>query len=147
MNVNKLVEAIQIIVKEEVRKERNVLINEIKSELNKLKKHKQTLNKNSNRSTVSINEILNETSQTYAGAPNETDEWTIMSNPSMVNAVIQHRNGGFDKTSLAEKLGYGDMGGASSNGLGVDTGNSVLNKVLNRDYTELVRAMDNIKNK
>lgn len=149
MNVDKLVEAIQIIVKEEVKKERVKLMKEFKEEMRKLKltqSSKKTYPK-SNR-TVSISEVLNETAHSYSGAPNETgyEEWPTMSNPAMANAVMSKRaeEGGFDRTSLASKLGYGDMGGggASPSGLGVDTGNPVLNKVLNRDYTELVRAMD-----
>jgi hypothetical protein len=41
---------------------------------------------------------------------------------------------------MAQKMGYGDM--VSSTGLGVDTGNEVLNKAFNRDYSELVRRFD-----
>jgi len=40
---------------------------------------------------------------------------------------------------MAEKMGYGDMGGARQGGLGVQTGNDALDKALNRDYSQLVK--------
>jgi hypothetical protein len=152
MNVDKLVEAIQIIVKEEVKKERVKLMKEFKEEMRKLKLNQPTnqptikpLSKSNHK--VSITEVLNETAQSYSGAPKEAgyEEWPTMSNPAMVNTVMSNRSEGFDRTSLAAKMGYGDMGrsGASPSGLGVDTGNPALNKALNRDYTELIKIMDN----
>lgn len=157
MNIDKLVEAIQIIVKEEVKRQLPKIMKEVKSEIRKTKvkplreatpSPSPTPQKTNPNHRVSIEEILNETAQSYAGAPadDENEEWPIMSNPAMVNAVMSNRTeaNGLDRTSLAAKMGYGDMmgGGASPTGLGVDTGNPNLNKALNRDYTELVRAMN-----
>jgi hypothetical protein len=52
--------------------------------------------------------------------------------------------GGTDalRAQMAHKMGYGDMGGATHttrSGLGVQTGFSHLDKVLNRDYSQLVK--------
>tara|TARA_B100000029_G_scaffold315513_1_gene307929 strand:+ start:879 stop:1442 length:564 start_codon:yes stop_codon:yes gene_type:complete len=51
------------------------------------------------------------------------------------------------KDSMAQKMGYGDLQaqgrGASPKGLGVQTGLAGLDKILNRDNTELVKAMSN----
>ena len=43
--------------------------------------------------------------------------------------------------SIAQKMGYGDMGGSTSNrgGLGVTTGLPGLDRILNRDNSELVK--------
>lgn len=158
MNIDKLVEAIQIIVKEEVKKQLPQIMKEVKGEIRKSKI--QSIKENSkpivenqpiknthtpSNKRVSIPDILNETARSYAGAPSENgyEEWPTMSNPSMVNAVASN-GGGVDRASLAAKMGYGDLGGggASPTGLGVDVGNPALNKALNRDYTELVRAMN-----
>ena len=51
--------------------------------------------------------------------------------------------GGIDamRNQMAAKMGYGDMGGSSSNrgGLGVTTGLAGLDRILNRDNSELVK--------
>lgn len=45
------------------------------------------------------------------------------------------------RAQMAAKMGYGDMGGSSSNkgGLGVTTGLAGLDRILNRDNSELVK--------
>ena len=49
------------------------------------------------------------------------------------------------KDSMAQKMGYGDLQaqgrGASPKGLGVQTGLAGLDKILNRDNSQLVKAM------
>jgi hypothetical protein len=51
--------------------------------------------------------------------------------------------GGVDamRATMAAKMGYGDMGGSTSNrgGLGVTTGLAGLDRILNRDNSELVK--------
>jgi len=48
--------------------------------------------------------------------------------------------------SIAQKMGYGDMqGGVKKQGLGVTTGLAGLDRVLNRDNSELIKAMDKKK--
>jgi hypothetical protein len=51
--------------------------------------------------------------------------------------------GGIDamRAQMAAKMGYGDMGGSTSNrgGLGVTTGLAGLDRILNRDNSELVK--------
>ena len=48
------------------------------------------------------------------------------------------------RASIAEKMGYGDFG-TSKHGLGVQTGNQALDKAFNRDYSQLIKAMDKKK--
>jgi hypothetical protein len=44
------------------------------------------------------------------------------------------------RAQMAAKMGYGDMGGsAKSGGLGVTTGLAGLDRILNRDNSELVK--------
>jgi hypothetical protein len=87
----------------------------------------------------SYSEPLNEN---YQGAPNEDsyEEWPTMQAP------IQPSTQTFDRVELASKLGYGDMSsGPSPMGLGVKTGLPGLDRVLNRDNRELIKAMDRNK--
>ena len=54
----------------------------------------------------------------------------------------QGAQGGTDmmRTQMAQKMGYGDVSrGPSKNGLGVKTGLAGLDKILNRDNSELVK--------
>ena len=46
---------------------------------------------------------------------------------------------------IAAKMGYGDMMGGQRQGLGIQTGNPALDKAFNRDYSQLVKAMDKKK--
>ena len=45
------------------------------------------------------------------------------------------------RAQMAHKMGYGDMGsqGGTKKGLGVSTGLAALDRVLNRDNSELVK--------
>jgi hypothetical protein len=165
MNIDKLINAIQILVEEEVKRQLPKLLAETlkakktamvternapkekkpmsmarailgEDHVNKPKKTEVKYTKNE-----MINQILNETKNqaAYPGAPTDSyDEWPTMRTP------IQNMNPATDtesiRASLAHKMGYGDM--VSGTGLGVDTGNEVLNKAFNRDYSELVRRFD-----
>jgi hypothetical protein len=166
MNTDKLLKAIQILVEEEVKRQLPKVLAEMKSRsskkaiVEKIKsKHsaesvsapsmaKAILGEdyNSLKSEVQytknpmINKILNETknASAYPGATNGYDEWPTMNNP--ITNVTPANNVDSIRASMAQKMGYGDM--VSSTGLGVDTGNEVLNKAFNRDYSELVRRFD-----
>ena len=152
MNTDKLLEAIQILVKEEVKKQLPSIIKEVvKSELKKtLSEQKQP--KSTGLSMAKA--ILEE------DKPKVVESKTYTKNP-MINQILNEtraavsNDGGFrtmsfgqgdmgsivGRTAIAEKMGYGEFagGGAQKTGLGVQTGNESLDKALNRDYSELVK--------
>ena len=87
-----------------------------------------------------LNEILNDTKPFNQGTA--LDE----NNNDMDKTLTFDSNGapaGIDaiRSQMAAKMGYGDMGskGPQAGGLGVETGVPVMDKVLNRDYSELVK--------
>lgn len=182
MNVDKLLKAIQILVKEEVRKQLPKVIEEVGNKINEsnAKKVSKKIVREDivvpNNTSISkaileddetevreftknpiLNEVLNETAKTYTGAPSEDTyaEWPTMNNPlqSAVPTTPQaqpQQVPAFDRTEIAAKMGYGDMapagGGVSPTGLGIKTGLPGLDRVLNRDNRELIRAMEKKKN-
>jgi hypothetical protein len=154
MNTDKLLEAIQILVKEEVKKQLPTIIKEVvKSELKKtLSEQKQPKNTGLSMATA----ILGEEKPNVV----ETKSKEFSKNP-MINQILNETraavstgDGGYrtmnfgqgdmgsivGRTAIAEKMGYGDFaGGAQKTGLGVQTGVAELDKAFNRDYSELVK--------
>ena len=152
MNTDKLLEAIQILVKEEVKKQLPTIIKEVvKSELKKtLSEQKQP--KNTGLSMAKA--ILGD------DEPKVVEQKTFTKNP-MINQILNEtraavsNDGGFrtmsfgqgdmgsivGRTAMAEKMGYAEFagGGPQKTGLGVQTGVAELDKALNRDYSELVK--------
>lgn len=166
MNTDKLIEAIQILVREEVKKQLPIIVTEIlqskkkpqvvelgtpksKSKVYRPSMAKAILGedyqtpKKSQQKQVQysknpmINEILNETkrSPSNSGEPTGYEEWPTMNNPMMNMSPTNSVDG--MRTSMAEKMGYGEF--ASGVGLGVQTGNTALDKALNRNYSDLVK--------
>jgi hypothetical protein len=160
MNTDKLIKAIQILVKEEVKAVLPTLVREaVRIETaNLLKENKQLKQKLAAAPTFMdmevresvqptkqlsknpiLNDVLNQT-KPFNSTVNEniqTDEWRTMEyDSSMVDTI--------GRASIAEKMGYGDFG-ASKQGLGVQTGNQALDKAFNRDYSQLIKAMDKKK--
>lgn len=152
MNTEKLVQAIQILVKEELKQQLPTLIKEaVRSEMKKLLAE-QKQPKNTGLSMAKA--ILGEESTKVA------EQKTYTKNP-MINQILNEtrtavsNDGGFrtmsfgqsdmgsivGRTAIAEKMGYGEFagGGGQKTGLGVQTGNESLDKALNRDYSELVK--------
>lgn len=82
--------------------------------------------------------VLDRQPPAYAGAPTE-----ISSNTMQFDSNSTHTLGA---QSIADKMGYGDMQPAGKKqGLGVSTGLAGLDRVLNRDNSELIKAMDKKK--
>ena len=152
MNTDKLLEAIQILVKEEVKKQLPTIIKEVvKSELKKtLSEQKQPKNtglsmakailgddepKVAETKTYTknpmINQILNET---RAAVSNDGGYRTMSFGQGDMGSIV-------GRTAIAEKMGYGEFagGGPQKTGLGVQTGVAELDKAFNRDYSELVK--------
>jgi hypothetical protein len=202
MNVDKLLKAIQILVKEEVKKQLPTIVKEVvkrevsnllnertvdtpNKKINSKLSHSKTLvetdinsvSKKNKPIQLTKNPILNEVlSQTRPFTKNERDgspaissvldkyesqitegyegmvddggfeEWPTMSNP-LTNLTHTTTTPVFDRAELAAKMGYGDISaGPSPNGLGIKTGLAGLDRVLNRDNRELIKAMDKNKN-
>ena len=154
MNTDKLLQAIQILIKEEIKQQLPTLIKEaVRSEMKKvLAEQKQP--KNTGLSMAKA--ILGDDKPNIV----ETKQKEFSKNP-MINQILNETrtavasgDGGFrtmsfgqgdmgsivGRTAMAEKMGYGDFaGGPQKTGLGIQTGVAELDKAFNRDYSELVK--------
>jgi hypothetical protein len=163
MDTDKLLKAIQILVEAEVKKQLPKIVAEVVGSTQKrrmVETTKETLTTNVKKAPsiakailgetkVSkandvqytknpvLNQILNETKNTseYPGASSGYEEWPTMNNP--IANVNPTNNVESMRASMASKMGYGDIN--TGGGLGVKTGNDVLDKAFNRDYSELVK--------
>jgi hypothetical protein len=161
MNTDKLLKAIQILIKEELKEQLPALIKEsVQKEVKRLlSEGKQPVQpKNTGLSMAKAmmeDEIIEE-----SVAPKVVPTKQFSKNP-MINQILNETamapatgDGGFrtmnfgqgdmgsivGRTAIAEKMGYGDLAkGPSPTGLGVNTGVPELDKALNRDYSELVK--------
>ena len=72
----------------------------------------------------------------YMDAEPDIDETITFNNPVTAQVGL-----GAMRNQMAAKMGYGDMGGSTPNkgGLGVTTGLPGLDRILNRDNSELVK--------
>ena len=148
MNTDKLLEAIQILVKEEVKKQLPKLIKEeIQKVLVEQKQPKNTglsmakailgddtpkkqIKQEAYSKNPMINQILNET---RAAVSNDGGFRTMSFGQGDMGSIV-------GRTAMAEKMGYGEFaGGTQKTGLGVQTGVAELDKAFNRDYSELVK--------
>ena len=161
MNTDKLLKAIQILIKEELKEQLPALIKEsVQKEVKRLlSEGKQPVQpKNTGLSMAKammddevieesvaskivstkqfsknpmINQILNETAM--APATGDGGFRTMNFGQGDMGSIV-------GRTAIAEKMGYGDLAkGPSPTGLGVQTGVPELDKALNRDYSELVK--------
>lgn len=166
MNTEKLLKAIQILIKEEIKQQLPELIKEgVRSEVKRIlaeqskpqtpKKEnkglsmaKAILGEDTPTKTTQkveevkyvkdevLNQILNETRQQYAGASVNSMDRTL----NFTNPNIAGAGIEGLRAEMAAKMGYSNMGGgAQPGGLGVQTGHAELDKALNRDYSELVK--------
>ena len=155
MNTEKLVKAIQIIVEEEVTRRVPKLVKEgVKKEMAKLLKENKQL-----REALKPKQEVRSTSMAHAiledELPTQQPQKPLSKNP-VLNEVLSQTvgfnsstaQGGIEamRSQMAAQMGYGDMTqGAQPTGIGVDTGNEVVNKALNRDYSQLMKALDKKK--
>lgn len=164
MNTDKLVKAIQILVKEELKTILPKLVKEaVKAETSKLLKENKELKEvllatKTQQPTTStfmdrdvnegvrptkqytknpiLNDILNET-QTFSQTG--MNESVLDKTVSFGNQTAQLGVEGM-RQQMAAQMGYDiNTGGITKTGLGVQTGNQSLDKALNRDYSELVK--------
>ena len=162
MNTDKLLKAIQILIKEELKEQLPALIKEsVQKEVKRLlSEGKQPVQpKNTGLSMAKAmleDEPIQESVQTTKVVANKQFSKNPMINQILNETAMAPATGdsGFrtmnfgqgdmgsivGRTAIAEKMGYGDLAkGPSPTGLGVNTGVPELDKALNRDYSELVK--------
>jgi hypothetical protein len=161
MNTDKLLKAIQILIKEELKEQLPALIKEsVQKEVKRLlsegkqpapKKEstgismakailgdepiqelvQQNLQPKNFSKNPMINQILNETAM--SPATGDGGFRTMNFGQGDMGSIV-------GRTAIAEKMGYGDLArGPQPTGLGINTGVAELDKAFNRDYSELVK--------
>jgi hypothetical protein len=157
MNTEKLLKAIQIIVEEEVTRRVPKLVKEgVKREFANLLRENRQLKEALNPQPQKVRE---EYVPTYMDddfvVENKQPQKSLSKNP-VLNEVLSQTvgfnssmaQGGTEmmRSQMAAKMGYGDISmGAQPNGIGVDMGNELVNKAVNRNYSDLLKAMDKKK--
>ena len=161
MDMDKLLEAIQILIKEELKEQLPALIKEgVKAEMKKMLSESKIAQKPQSKSISMAKAILEDEPIQESVQQKVAPQKQFSKNP-MINQILNETRGGIPqgdggfrtmnfgqgdmgsivgKTAIAEKMGYGDMAkGPSPTGLGVNTGVAEIDKALNRDYSELVK--------
>jgi len=160
MNTDKLLKAIQILIKEELKEQLPALIKEtVRAEVKKLIAEGKQPAK-SQPIGLSMAKAILEDDVVMESVKEKVEQKKFSKNP-MINQILNETRGGIPqgdggfrtmnfgqgdmgsivgKTALAEKMGYGEMAkGPQPTGLGVNTGVAEIDKALNRDYSELVK--------
>ena len=161
MDMDKLLEAIQILIKEELKEQLPALIKEgVKAEMKKMLSETKVAPKPVSKSISMAKAVLGDDTITESVVQKEIPTKQYSKNP-MINQILNETRGGIPQgdggfrtmnfgqadmgslvggTALAEKMGYGEMAkGPQPTGLGVNTGVAEIDKALNRDYSELVK--------
>ena len=160
MDTDKLLKAIQILIKEELKEQLPALIKEtVRAEVKKLiAEGKQTAKPQP--IGLSMAKAILEDDAIIESVKEKVEQKQFSKNP-MINQILNETRGGLPqgdggfrtmnfgqgdmgsiagRTAVAEKMGYGDMAkGPQPTGLGVNTGVAEIDKALNRDYSELVK--------
>jgi hypothetical protein len=160
MDMDKLLEAIQILIKEELKEQLPALIKEgVKAEMKKMLSETKVAPKPQSKGISMAKAILGDEPIQESVQPKQAPTKQFSKNP-MINQILNetamapstgdgYRTMSFGqgdmgsivgRTAIAEKMGYGDLAkGPSPTGLGVNTGVAEIDKALNRDYSELVK--------
>jgi hypothetical protein len=161
MNTDKLLKAIQILIKEELKEQLPALIKEsVQKEVKRLLSEGKQPVQPKNTGLSMAKAMLEDEPIQESVAQKVVPTKQFSKNP-MINQILNETamapaigDGGFrtmnfgqgdmgsivGRTAIAEKMGYGDLAkGPSPTGLGVNTGVPELDKALNRDYSELVK--------
>ena len=162
MDTGKLLEAIQILIKEELKEQLPALIKEgVKAEMKKMLSESKVAPKPQSKGISMAKAILGDEPIQESVQSKQTAPVKQYSKNPMINQILNETRGGIPqgdggfrtmnfgqgdmgsivgRTAIAEKMGYGDLAkGPSPTGLGVNTGVPELDKALNRDYSELVK--------
>jgi hypothetical protein len=161
MNTDKLLKAIQILIKEELKEQLPALIKEsVKAEVSRLLSEGKKPVRTKESTGISMAKAILGDEPIMEVSQRKVEPKTFSKNP-MINQILNETamtpatgDGGFrtmnfgqgdmgsivGRTAIAEKMGYGDLAkGPSPSGLGVQTGVAELDKAFNRDYSELVK--------
>ena len=161
MDMDKLLEAIQILIKEELKEQLPALIKEgVKAEMKKMLSEGKVAPKPQSKGISMAKAILGDEPIQESTTTKVVPQKQFSKNP-MINQILNETamapatgDGGFrtmnfgqgdmgsiaGRTAIAEKMGYGDLAkGPQPTGLGVNTGVAEIDKALNRDYSELVK--------
>ena len=161
MDLDKLLEAIQILIKEQLKEQLPALIKEgVKAEMKKMLSEGKVAQKPQSKGISMAKAILEDEPIVESVQQKAAPTKQYSKNP-MINQILNETRGGIPqgdagfrtmnfgqgdmgsivgKSAIAEKMGYGDMAkGPSPTGLGVNTGVAEIDKALNRDYSELVK--------
>ena len=165
MDMDKLLEAIQILVKEELKEQLPALIKEgVKAEMKKMLSETKVAQKPQSKGISMAKAILEDEPIQESVQAKQTAQVKQYSKNPMINQILNETRGGIPQgdggfrtmnfgqgdmsslvggTAIAEKMGYGDLAkGPSPTGLGVNTGVPEIDKALNRDYSELVKRFN-----
>jgi hypothetical protein len=161
MNTDKLLKAIQILIKEELKEQLPTLIKEgVKAEMKKMLAEGKQPSKPKTTGLSMAKAMLDDELIEESVSTQVVSQKQFSKNP-MINQILNETRGGIPqgdggfrtmnfgqgdmgsivgKTAIAEKMGYGDLAkGPQPTGLGVNTGVAELDKAFNRDYSELVK--------
>ena len=160
MDTDKLLKAIQILIKEELKEQLPALIKEtVRAEVKKLiAEGKQTAKPQP--IGLSMAKAILEDDTIIESVKEKIEQKQFSKNP-IINQILNETRGGIPqgdggfrtmsfgqgdmgsiagRTAVADKMGYGEMTkGPQPTGLGVNTGVAELDKAFNRDYSELVK--------
>jgi hypothetical protein len=161
MNTDKLLKAIQILIKEELKEQLPALIKEsVQKEVKRLLSEGKQPVQPKNTGLSMAKAMMEDEPIVESIQQKEVPQKQFSKNP-IINQILNETKGGIPqgdggfrtmnfgqgdmgsivgKSAIAEKMGYGDMAkGPSPTGLGVNTGVAEIDKALNRDYSELVK--------
>jgi hypothetical protein len=161
MDTDKLLKAIQILIKEELKEQLPALIKEsVQKEVKRLLSEGKQPVQPKNTGLSMAKAMMEDEPIVESIQQKEAPTKQYSKNP-MINQILNETRGGIPqgdggfrtmnfgqgdmgsivgKTALAEKMGYGEMAkGPQPTGLGVNTGVAEIDKALNRDYSELVK--------
>jgi hypothetical protein len=161
MNTEKLLKAIQILIKEELKEQLPALIKEsVKAEVKRILAETKQPAKPQNTGLSMAKAMLEDEPIVESIQQKVVPQKQFSKNP-MINQILNETKGGIPQgdggfrtmnfgqadmssivggTAMADKMGYGDMArGPQPTGLGVQTGVPELDKALNRDNSELVK--------
>ena len=161
MDTDKLLKAIQILIKEELKEQLPALIKEtVRAEMKKLIAEGKQPAKPKITGLSMAKAMMEDDSIQESISTKVIPQKQFSKNP-MINQILNETRGGIPQgdggfrtmnfgqgdmgslvggTALAEKMGYGDLAkGPQPTGLGVNTGVAEIDKALNRDYSELVK--------
>ena len=161
MNTDKLLKAIQILIKEELKEQLPALIKEsVQKEVKRLLSEGKQPVQPKNTGLSMAKAMMEDEPIVESIQQKEVPQKQFSKNP-IINQILNETKGGIPqgdggfrtmnfgqgdmgsivgKSAIAEKMGYGDMAkGPSPTGLGVNTGVAEIDKALNREYSELVK--------